>query len=107
MSEVGHKCHARDCGVAVPPEMLMCRRHWRMVPRKVQLAVWRHFRPGQEVEKDPSEAWHRAADAAIGFVAKSERRGYSEDQRAAMVYYGLLPANPGDSVAPDGGGTAA
>ena len=23
-----HTCHAKGCPVPVPPEMLMCRRHW-------------------------------------------------------------------------------
>jgi hypothetical protein len=52
--------------------MLMCLRHWRMVPRKLQEAVWRTYRPGQCDDKDPSEAWHEAADAAIAAVAAKE-----------------------------------
>lgn len=52
--------------------MLMCLKHWRMVPREIQRAVWRHYRVGQCDDKSPSEAWHEAADAAIDVVLKKE-----------------------------------
>lgn len=67
-----HHCHARRCTVPVPPEMLMCRRHWFMVPKKLRDAVWATYRPGQCDDKQPSEAWHKAADAAILAVAQKE-----------------------------------
>lgn len=67
-----HTCHARGCGIAVKPEMLMCRRHWFKVPQKIRDAVWEHYRDGQCDDKQPSEAWHEAADAAIGAVAAKE-----------------------------------
>lgn len=56
----------------VKPEMLMCLRHWRMVPRAIQRQVWATYRPGQCDDKNPSEAWHAAADAAIAAVAAKE-----------------------------------
>lgn len=64
-----HRCHARSCTVVVPPSMLMCLKHWRMVPYKLQQNVWKTYRPGQEKTKDPSEAYLDAADAAIKAVA--------------------------------------
>ncbi len=69
-----HHCHARGCSTPVPPEMLMCRRHWRMVPRNLQQRVWDTYRPGQCDDKNPSPAWHEAADAAINFVAEAEAK---------------------------------
>lgn len=66
---MSHHCHARGCLTPVKPELLMCGRHWRSVPRKIQRAVWAAYRHGQCDDKSPSEAWHVAADAAIGFVA--------------------------------------
>jgi hypothetical protein len=50
----------------------MCLKHWKMVPRTVQLWVWRTYRPGQCDDKNPSAAWHKAADAAIEVVAQKE-----------------------------------
>ena len=69
---MNHHCHARGCKVPIPPELLFCLPHWRMVPRAIQQAVWRHYRPGQCDDKSPSKEWHEAADAAIAAVAKKE-----------------------------------
>lgn len=69
-----HTCHARGCSARVPPELLMCGRHWRMVPRDLQRAVWRHYRKGQCDDKEVTRAWLAAADAAIEAVAEQERR---------------------------------
>ncbi len=69
-----HHCHAIGCEVEVPPRMLMCARHWRMVPRPQQQAVWRHFRSGQEADKRPSKEYLIAARTAIEAVAALEPR---------------------------------
>ena len=69
-----HTCHARGCKVPVKPELLMCLRHWRMVPKRIQRAVWKHYREGQCDDKNPSYEWHHAADAAIASVAELEER---------------------------------
>lgn len=82
-----HTCHARDCVVAVPPEMLMCLRHWRRVPRDVQRGVWLHYRRGQCDDKRPSRLWHDAADAAIGIVAALEGKPVSPSEVDAMALY--------------------
>ena len=69
-----HKCHATGCTVQVPPRMLMCKRHWKMVPFPVQTEVWKYYQPGQEVTKDPSEAYLNAMRAAIEAVEVAEGR---------------------------------
>lgn len=51
----GHLCHAFDCETPVPPRMFMCARHWRMVPKAMQDAVWAAYTPGQERKGFPSE----------------------------------------------------
>jgi hypothetical protein len=60
-----HHCHARNCEEKVPPELLMCYAHWMMVPKKIRKQVMATYRPGQCNDKRPSEAWRKAADAAI------------------------------------------
>lgn len=67
-----HHCHARGCGVATKPEMLMCLKHWRMVPREIQRRVWATYRAGQCDDKDVSRDWLSAADAAIEAVSARE-----------------------------------
>lgn len=69
-----HHCHARGCPVEVPPKMLMCKRHWFMVPPALRQAVWDTYSPGQEIRRDPTEAYLAAADAAIEAVAIKEGR---------------------------------
>lgn len=69
-----HPCHASGCSMEVPPRMLMCRRHWRMVPRSLQDAVWATYVIGQEARKDPTAEYLEAARAAIDYVADREGR---------------------------------
>ena len=35
-----HRCHARGCQESVSHDKLMCLRHWRLVPKPEQDAVW-------------------------------------------------------------------
>lgn len=67
-----HHCHAVGCNTVVPPKLLMCPRHWRLVPGALQAAVWKTYAPGQEIRKDPTDAYIHAAKAAIAFVYKHE-----------------------------------
>lgn len=64
-----HTCHAIGCEAPCKPEMLFCYPHWKAVPAKLQRLVWEAYRHGQCDDKRPSEAWHKAADAAIAVVA--------------------------------------
>lgn len=68
-----HLCHARGCSEPVPPKLLMCAKHWRMVPANLQAAVWRTYRAGQEIDKRPSHDYLDAARAAIAAVEEKER----------------------------------
>ena len=67
----------------------MCLRHWRMVPKVIQRAVWNHYRPGQCDDKRPSPAWHEAADAAIGYVARLEGRSVRVVEAEALEKFGF------------------
>lgn len=70
-----HTCHAEGCTIRCKPEFLMCRKHWFMVPRALQDAVWDAYVPGQcDFDPLPSDEWHAAADAAIEAVAVKEGR---------------------------------
>lgn len=73
-----HHCHAKGCGSHVPPKLLMCARHWRMVPKPLQALVWATYRPEQEVKKDPSREYLEAARQAIDAVAEKEGRAQEQ-----------------------------
>ena len=83
-----HHCHARNCVVHTKPEMLMCLRHWRIVPRDIQRAVWSTYRGGQCDDMRPSTSWHEAADAAIGYVALQEGASCSRAEVKALIALG-------------------
>jgi hypothetical protein len=68
-----HTCHAKKCKAVVPPSMLMCRGHWRMVPKGLQQKVWDEYVPGQEITKTPTMSYLHAARAAIDYVAEKEK----------------------------------
>ncbi len=69
-----HPCHALGCDVEISPSMLMCLRHWRMVPRNIQRAVWKEYVPGQEVTKTPTSKYLEVMQQAIRAVAEKEGR---------------------------------
>ncbi len=77
-----HTCHAAGCRRVVPPRMLMCLKHWRMVHRKLQVTIWNQYRPGQEVDKRPSLAYLCCQQAAVAEVAAKE--GRRQDAEVAM-----------------------
>lgn len=72
--EAFHHCHARGCLLEVPPRLLMCSLHWRMVPKDLQAQVWAHYRPGQEISKDPTTEYLDVMEQAIAAVAVKEAK---------------------------------
>lgn len=34
--------------------MLACRKHWFALPKRLQLAIWANYVPGQEITKTPT-----------------------------------------------------
>lgn len=68
-----HLCHVPTCTKGVPPKMLMCATHWRQVPKPLQSQVWATYRSGQEADKNPSEEYIVAANAAIAAVMQREK----------------------------------
>lgn len=53
----GHTCHWPGCTVNVPPAMWGCKAHWFRLPRSLRNKIWLAYRPGQEQDKRPSEAY--------------------------------------------------
>jgi hypothetical protein len=79
-----HTCHARGCDRHIKPELLMCPHHWRLVHPTIQRAVWSNYRAGQCDDMAPSKFWIRAADAAIGYVARLEGKPVTRNEAAAL-----------------------
>jgi hypothetical protein len=73
-SPAPHRCHAQHCPTEVPPQLFMCRKHWSMVPLALRASIKQTFRPGHEVDKNPSAEYLAFATAAIAEVAHKEAR---------------------------------
>ncbi|MGI9507139.1 MAG: hypothetical protein ACR2RE_29205 [Geminicoccaceae bacterium] len=69
---IEHTCHAIGCEKAVPPKMFMCKYHWFMLPKSLRNEIWKAYRPGQEIDKTPSEDYLMAAKEAIIWLSKKE-----------------------------------
>ena len=94
-STMSHHCHARGCTRPVRPEYLMCGRHWALVPGIIQTNVYKYYRPGQCDDKNPSVAWHKAADAAIGAVALLEGQPIRAHELKALLSYAAYELHDG------------
>ena len=82
---MSHTCHAKNCKTNCKPEYLMCPKHWRMVPKKTQLGVWKFYQAGQcEGKYTPSPEWHASADVAIAQVAQKE--GFISEDTLKRIY---------------------
>ena len=69
-----HTCHWPGCKEQIPPAMWGCKPHWFKVPRKLRGPLWDAFRPGQEIDMNPSQAYLEAADKIQRWIKK-----YGED----------------------------
>jgi hypothetical protein len=68
-----HACHWPSCRNEVPPKLLMCAAHWRRLPQPLRSRIWDTYRPGQEIDKNPSPAYVAAARAAQDWALDHER----------------------------------
>ena len=73
-----HFCHAIGCEKSVPPRLLMCAKHWYMVPKAIQGLVWQHYVPGQEIRKDPTPEYLSVQRKAVIAVALKAGREIPE-----------------------------
>lgn len=93
-----HTCHAVACERYVPPQMLMCRQHWFMVPPKLRSRVWATYQSGQcdiESDVDPTRAYCEAAKAAVIAVAQKEGREI-DPKEPKILLYDMLQVSDGD-----------
>lgn len=110
---MSHTCHAHGCPTPVPPRMFTCGFHWRRLDRRLQAAVWREYRSGQEIDKRPSLRYLAVQSRAVGFLAF--KRNNEPAARAAAPYLiqaeiyraQCVAADLGDPLAGLPGGPAA
>jgi hypothetical protein len=69
-----HSCAAKGCNKQVPLKMLMCKKHWFMVPKPMRDTIWAEYSPGQENDMSGlgNEAYMQAVKAAVDYLADQE-----------------------------------
>lgn len=77
---MSHHCHAEGCERPVKPKLLMCYPHWKLVPLRLQRAIWAIYRKGQEIDKRPSAAYMAAQRRAVAVVARAEGKAAIADR---------------------------
>lgn len=66
-----HTCHWPGCPKRVKPSVWGCRSHWYTLPIDLRNAIWKAYRPGQEVSKTPSAQYVAAAKAVQDWIARN------------------------------------
>lgn len=66
-----HHCHWTGCTKKVSPAMWGCKTHWFKLPARLRARIWREYRPGQEVTKDPSREYIDVALEVQKWIAES------------------------------------
>lgn len=59
--------------------MFACLKHWRMLPKVFQKDILDHYRPGQEIDKKPSQEYLKATERAQMILPMIEQ-GFSMEQ---------------------------
>ena len=73
------RCAAIGCDERIPPQLLFCSPHWKLISRDVRQRVIRHYQIGQERRGDASPEYRAAAREAIRQVAELEGRALPPD----------------------------
>ncbi|ETZ55323.1 hypothetical protein CKJ55_24585 [Mycobacterium avium] len=76
------ECHARGCTTDIEPGQFMCSVHWPQVPPALRESITATYRPGREVDNDPSNDYLAFAAAAIEAAAHRESRQRRPVRRA-------------------------
>ena len=75
-----HHCHWPGCTRQVPPAMWGCVGHWRTLPDHLRTAIWRAYRPGQEVKGTPSASYVAVARAVQDWIKEYEAKRSARPQ---------------------------
>lgn len=83
---MSHTCHAYGCGVPTEPEMFMCLRHWRMLPRLFQRGIWASYRKGQCDDWKISKLYAERAKESVRYVAFREGKVIPDGDASLRLY---------------------
>lgn len=67
-----HDCHWPGCGKQVPPAMWGCKAHWFTLPKLLRDRIWQTYRPGQEIDMRPSNAYLEVAKEVQRWISTTK-----------------------------------
>ncbi len=67
-------CHWPGCERQVPPHSWACAEHWAVLPKRLRDRVARAYRPGQEIDKQPSREYIRTAQEVHHWMVEHDIR---------------------------------
>lgn len=70
-----HGCHWPECKRQVPPAMWGCKEHWFQLPPALRGRIWASYRPSQEIDMHPSQAYLDAALDVQMWIQQRAARG--------------------------------
>lgn len=68
-----HHCHWPGCGKQVPPALWGCKEHWFKLPKSLRGLIWATYRPGQEKDMRPSQAYLDAANKVQAWIRENAK----------------------------------
>lgn len=68
--EGNHTCHWPTCNKLCPPALWGCRDHWFLIPLPLRNRIWRAYRAGQEIDKQPSREYVQVAREIQEWIAE-------------------------------------
>lgn len=75
-----HICHWDGCEKECPSAMWGCKLHWFTLPKFLRDEVWRTYRPGQEIDKCPSDEYVLVARLVQLWIAEY-KKGNKMDEK--------------------------
>lgn len=67
-----HMCHWPSCRRIIPVKLFMCTPHWKQLPQVHRDAIFKAYRVGQEIDKNPSREYVTAARSAQEWARDQE-----------------------------------
>ena len=62
-----HHCHNPNCRRPLPAHLVSHKSAWFALPKRLRDGIWANYREGQEIDKQPTEAYIDALDECIKY----------------------------------------
>jgi len=70
---IKHYCHWPGCPTEVPPKLWGCKTHWFKLPKYLRARIWATYRPGQEIDKNPSPEYLTVAKDVQRWIQEQDK----------------------------------